>query len=128
MYHDGHFFGQPALQCAASRILSVFLYESVNHVFFERGEDFYVALGIVVAHIEPELIESIGCGAVAVEPHIAALCLAKFLAVGLGYERTGQCICLGLGAQCAADEFGAGGHVAPLVVATQLQLAVLLAV
>src|SRR3712207_9482097 len=85
------------------------------------GEDLDVLLCLGVAYVEPELVEGVGRGAVAVEPYVAALGLAKFLAVGLGDERTGDAEGLGLVAQRAADELGTGGHVAPLVVAAELQ-------
>ena len=122
MNHHGDFFGQTALQHAAAGILTVLFDEGIDSLFVQRGEYLDVALGIVVADVEPELIELVGSGALRVEPDVSALGLAEFLAVGLGDKRTGECEGgLGVVAQCAANQFRTGGHVAPLVVAAQLQ-------
>ena len=81
---------------------------------------------IYFAHVHPELVELVGRGALGVEPHVAALGLAKLGAVGLGDQGAGDGI--GLAAVHAAYELGAGGDVAPLVAAAHLQLAALGAV
>ena len=63
--------------------------EAVDGLFVERGENLDVALCVVVADVEPELIEFIWCGAVGIEPHVATLGLAKLFAVALGDEGAG---------------------------------------
>ena len=122
MHHDGHLFCQSALQDAASGILLVLFHKCIDDIFLQRGENLDIALGIVVAHIQPELIELIRCGALWVEPDVSALGLTKLLAVALRDERTGEGEGLYLVAQCAANQFRTRGHVAPLVVAAKLQL------
>ena len=95
--------------------------ECVDRRTVEQGEDLDVAFGVVVAHVEPELVELVGRRIARIEPHVAALGLAELGAVGLRDERAGDRI--GFGAQLAADQLGAGGDVAPLVGSAQLHLA-----
>ena len=95
--------------------------ECVDRRTVEQGEDLDVAFGVVVAHVEPELVELVGRRIARIEPYVAALGLAELGAVGLRDERAGDRI--GLGAQLAADQLGAGGDVAPLVGSAQLHLA-----
>ena len=128
MYQHGDLLGQALLQHAATGILLVLLNELVDGLLVERSEYLDVAFGILVAHVEPELVEAVGRGALGVEPDVAALGLAELLAVALGDERTGKGEGLDVVAQCAADKLGASGHVAPLVVAAQLQLHALMLV
>ena len=125
MNHNGYFFSQAALQRAASRILTVLLYEGVDGLLVKAGEYLDVALCVVIANVEPELIELVRRCALRVEPDVSALCLAELLAVGLGYQRTCQRVSLSLAAERAAYKLGSGGHVAPLIVAAHLQLAAL---
>ena len=96
-------------------------HQRVDGLLVEVCEDLDVAFSLHVAHVKPELVEGIRSGAVAVEPHVAALCLSKLLAVALCDERTGETVSLGLVAQRAANQFSTRGHVTPLVVASKLQ-------
>ena len=116
-----HFLGEAALKDAASGILLVLLREALDRLLVEVGEDLDVALGVLIADVEPELIESVGRGAVRVEPNVAALRLAELLAVSLGDEGACEAEGLGVVAEGAADELRARRHVAPLVVAAELQ-------
>ena len=102
-------------------------YERVDGFLVEVGEYLDVFLSLCVAHVEPELVESIRSGASRVEPDVAALGLAELLAVSLSDKRTGQCIGVSL-AQCPADKLRACGDVAPLVASAHLQMAVLVLV
>ena len=122
MYHYGNLFCQTTLQHAAAWVLTVLVDERLNGLAVERGEYLDVLLGFLVAHVEPELVEGVRRGAVAVKPDVAALGLAKLLAVGLGDKRTGEAVGFGLRAQGATYELGACGHVAPLVVTAELEL------
>ena len=88
-----------------------------------RGENLDVAFGVFVGYVEPELVELVGAGAVAVEPDVAFLGLAELAAVALGDEGAGECEAFLAGH--AANEFRACGDVAPLVGAAELQTAVL---
>ena len=90
----------------------------------QQREDADVTLGVLVADVEPELVELVGRGVARVEPYVAALGLAELRAVGLGDERAGDGERLGFAAQLAADQLRTGGDVAPLVGAAQLHLAV----
>ena len=96
--------------------------ERLDRPAVQQREDADVALGVVVAHVEPELVEFVGRGVARVEPHVAALGLAELRAVGLRDERAGDGV--GLAAGLAADELRAGGDVAPLVGAAELKTAV----
>ena len=99
--------------------------EGIDGSLVERGENLDVSFCILVSHIQPELVEDVGCGAVAVQPDVSLLRLAELLSVGLGDEGTSQCEGFVLVAQFAAYEFRTRGDVAPLVAASQLQAAVL---
>ena len=118
MNQHRHFFGQTFLKHTATRVLLVFLYQVVYHLFLQTGENLDIAGSIIIAHVEPELIELVRCSALGIEPDVATLCLTKLLAVGLGDKRTGEGKSLHLIAQGAANEFSAGGHISPLVVAS----------
>ena len=98
--------------------------ERLDGLAVEQRENLDVALGILVAHVEPELVELVGRRVACIEPYVATLGLAELRAVGLGDERAGDGEGLGLGTQLAADELRAGGDVAPLVGAAQLDFAV----
>ena len=121
MNHYGNLFGQSFLERAATRVLLMLLYEGVDGGLVEVGEYLDIAFGVVVTHVEPELIECVWRRAVAIEPDVSALGLTEFLTIGLGDERTSEAESFGLVAQRAADEFRSGRHVAPLVVSSQLQ-------
>lgn len=125
MHHDGHLLAQAFLELATAWILTMLGNESVDGFLCQVGKDANVALGFFVAHVEPELVESIGGGALAVEPHVALLGLAKLLAIGLGDEGAGEGIGLVVAAQLATNQLGTGGDVAPLVGTTHLELATL---
>ena len=122
MYHNSYLLCQTLLQHAAAGILLVLLDERIDDIFLQGSEDLDVTLCILVAHVKPELIETIRSGALRVEPDVSTLGLSKLLAIALGDERTGQRECLHVVTQCATDKLGTCGHVTPLVVAAQLKL------
>lgn len=126
--HYRHLLGETTLQGAAARILSVLGDEPLNGFMVEVGEDADIALCLIVSHVEPELVEGIGRGALGVEPNVATLRLAKLLAIGLRDERTGDTEGFYVVAQSAMDQLSTRCHIAPLVVATQLQPDAMLAV
>ena len=125
MYHSGNFLGKTLLDRTKTGILGLLSHESIDFLLVESGENLDVTLSIVVAHIEPELIERVRTGAVAVEPDIAFFGFSEFLAVGFSDKRASECKSIVLCAKLAADKFGSGGDVAPLVATAHLQLAVL---
>ena len=96
-------------------------YERVDSLLVEVGEYLDVLLSLCVADVEPELVESVRSGASRIEPDVSALGLAELLAVALGDEWAGEAVAFCVVAECAVDKLCAGGHVAPLVVATELQ-------
>ena len=120
--HAGDFLSQSLLQDAAAGILRVLFGERLDGRLVQISEDLDIAFGIFIADIEPELIEGVGRGAVAIEPDVAALGLAELLPVGLGDQRAGQTECFRFLSEGAADELRARCHVAPLVVSAQLEL------
>ena len=123
MHHAGHFLAEALLQHAAAGVGAVLGDEGIDFVLRERGENLDVALCLFIAHVEPELIELIGRGALRVEPHVALLGFSELLAVGLCDERAGKGVSVGIGAELAADEFCASCDVAPLVGTAHLQSA-----
>lgn len=122
VHHGGDFFGKTFLQWAQAGVLGLLGFEFLNFLLCEVGEDFHVSGCIVVAHVEPKLVELVGRGALGVESHVAALGFAKLGAVGLGDEWAGDG--KGFATSHAPDELGACGDVAPLVATAHLQLAV----
>ncbi len=125
MYHSGNLFGQTLLQDASSWVLLMLFNQRLDGFALQRSKYLDIAFSVVVAHVQPELVERVRRGALRIEPYVSALGLTKLLTVGLCDEGTGQGESLGLVAQCATDELGTGGHVTPLVVTTQLQLTAL---
>ncbi len=104
-----------------ARVFVVLGYERVDGFLVEVGEYLDVLLSLCVAHVEPELVEGIRSGASRVEPYVAALGLAKLLAVALGDERASKAVGFGVVAKCTVYKLGTSGHVAPLVVAAKLK-------
>ena len=94
----------------------------VNHLLREHCKYLNIFLRILVAYIQPELIEGVRRCVICIQPDISLLCLATLLAVCLGYERAGKSV--GLAAQLPADKLGAGSNITPLVAAAHLKFAV----
>ena len=78
---------------------------------------------VAVTDIAPVLIELIGAGLVRVEPHGVAGGLAHLVPLRVGKQGDGHGV--GVLAELAAYEFRAAEHVAPLVVAAELHIAVI---
>ena len=121
--HCGDFAGKALLQRAFAGVLCLLCYEGFDFLAAERGENLDILFGIGIAHIEPELIEFVWGSALGVEPHVAAFGLAKFAAVGLGDERAGESECIHIAGD-AANEFGTGGDITPLVATAELEAAI----
>ena len=92
--------------------------EGINHILFQRGKYLDILLGIVVADIQPELIELIRCGALGVEPDVSRLGLTKLLTIALGNQRTRQGKGLVLVTQRTTDELSTRSDITPLVITT----------
>ena len=87
----------------------------------EEGEELDALEHIRIVDIAPVLVEVEGGGLVRVEPDRVAGCLAHLVALRVGQQRDrhgGSVL-----AELAADQLGAAEHVAPLVVAAELQIA-----
>ena len=121
MNHDSHFLGQALLKDAQMGSSLVLGRQSINLLLGQCSEYLYVAFGILVAHVQPELVELIWRSVARVEPDVSGLCLAELATVGLRNQRAGQCKYLP--AVRTANQFGTGGDVTPLVAATHLELA-----
>ena len=123
MNHNGHFLGQTLLQHTQVGSLFVLSNQSVDFVLVERCEDLDIAFGILIADIQPELVELIRRSIPRIEPDVSRLRLAELAAIGLRDERTGQ------GEHFpsvrTANQFSTGRNVSPLVGTAHLQLAVL---
>ena len=89
MDHDGYFAGQDLLEFALTGILAVLGDEVLDGFAVQHGEDLDVALGIVIGHIHPELVELVRTGALGIQPDVAFLGLAEFGTVSLADERAG---------------------------------------
>ena len=120
MHPRGHVRCELPLQQPLVWGLRVFGDQRLHLLPIAGGEDLQEAGRVVVAGVQPELVEAIGRGAGLVQPHVAAFALAELAAVGLGEQRRGDGV--RLAPVHAADQLGAGGDVAPLVAAAQLQL------
>ena len=121
MYHRCDLFCESFLERSAARVLQMVGHKCLNGLLIKVGKDLDIALGIVVTDVEPELIEGIWRGTIAVEPHVSTLCFAEFPPICLRNQRTGETESLGFIAQSAANQFGSRGHIAPLVIASELQ-------
>ena len=121
MNHYGNLLSQTLLKYTATWILLVLLYEGINSLLIEVGKDLDVLLGIVIAYVQPELVESVRSSAVTVQPDVTALCLTELLAVCLGNQRTSEAEALCVITQCTMNQLSTGSHVTPLVVTTQLE-------
>ena len=94
----------------------MFFNESIDNILFQRGEYLDILFGIVIADIQPELIELIRCGALGVEPDVSRLGLTKLLTIALSNQRTCQSKGLILVTQRTTDELSTRGDITPLVV------------
>ena len=104
------------------RLGGVTFNQRVDFLLAQQRENLDVSGCVLVGAVHPELIESVRRGFFRVEPDVAFLGLAELTAVGLGDEVACEGEGLLVGAEFAADEFRAGGDVAPLVGAAHLQL------
>ena len=92
MHHSRNFLGKKLLELSLARVLTMLSYRSLDSFPVEQCENLYVSLGILVGHVQPELVELVRRSSLRVEPDVTFLGLAEFLAVGLSDERAGQCI------------------------------------
>ena len=99
----------------------MFCYQTFNGFTLQGCEYLDIFLRILIAYIQPELVESIRSGAISVQPNVAVFCFTKLLTIGFGNQRTGQAESLLITSQGTAYQFGTCCHVAPLIVTTQLQ-------
>ena len=90
VYHSGDLLGETLLEGTEAGILGLLLYESLDLLTGERGEDLDVLLGIGVGNVEPELVELVGGGVAGIEPYVSALGLAELTGDGLGDEGGGE--------------------------------------
>jgi len=89
----------------------------------EEGEHADALHDVRVIHVSPVLIELKGSGLVRVKPDRVACGLSHLVSLGVGEKGDGEG--MGVLAQFLADEFGAGKHVAPLVIPAELHIAVM---
>ena len=96
----------------------MFFHQSINHILLQRSEDLDVTFCIIIAHVQPELIELIRSGTLRIEPDITTLGLTELLTVALGNQRTGEREGFHLITQCTTDKLSTGGHITPLIITT----------
>ena len=87
----------------------------------DEGQKLHALHHIRVIHIPPVLEEVVGRGLLRIQPDGAGLGFAHLFALGI--EQQGDGHGGGVLAQLLADQFGAAQHVAPLVVAAELEVA-----
>ena len=97
------------------------LFQSGDFVLIEEGEVFEVTNDITVIGPNPELVEAVRAGAAGIEPDSALLSLTEFGAIGPRDEGEGEAV--RGAAEFFAAKFDAGGDVAPLIAAADLQFA-----
>src|ERR1035441_9931234 len=91
----------------------------------QEREKLQVTNDITVVRIDPILVEAIDTGATGIEPDSAGDGLSELGAVGIHDERQGQAI--DGASELPAGEVDAGGNIAPLIAAANLELAVVVA-
>ena len=121
MNHYGNLLSQTLLEYTATWILLVLLYEGINSLLIEVGKDLDILLGIIIAYVQPELVESVRSSAVTVQPDVTALSLTELLTVCLGNQWASEAEALCIVTQCTVNQLSTGSHVTPLVVTTQLE-------
>ena len=120
----GDLLRKELLEGPAARISAMLGDSGVNGLLIQHSEYLDVPLGVLVADIEPELVELVGGGLLRVEPDVTLLCLSELCAVGLLHERAGEGESVGF-AKDPADQLGTGGDIAPLVASSKLEAAAL---
>ena len=60
MYHAGHILGKTLLNQTQMGCCIVLGNQGLALFLLNVGEDLYVALGVLVAYVEPELVELVG--------------------------------------------------------------------
>ncbi len=126
MDHAGQFLCDRLLQFALVRSRLVFGHQGLDGLPVEEGEDPDVALRILVADIQPELVELVRRRIACVEPYIAALGLPELRPVGFLDQRAGHSVHLSV--LYATNQLHTRGDVAPLVRTSQLQPTAMLAI
>ena len=91
----------------------MFGYQGFDFFLAERSENLDVLGSVIIAHVQPELVELVRRSLVRVEPDVARFGLAELATVGLSDERTSQG--KGFATLGTANEFGTGSDVTPLV-------------
>ena len=127
MDHCGKLLGEKLLERPAARILTVLLDGVVDGLLVKKGEYLDVSFRVLVAYVQPELVELVRGGLLRIEPDVALLRLSELCSVGLADEWAGEGERVGL-AEHPADELSAGGDVAPLVASAKLETAALVLV
>src|SRR5581483_10462396 len=118
----GDFLRQRFVGLARAGVGGVLLFEGFNAVAPEEGEEFEVTDDVAIVGADPELVEAVDAGFFGIEPDGAGDGFAEFGAVGVGDEGEGEAVdgC----AEFFSAEVDAGGDVAPLIAATDLEFAV----
>ena len=122
MNHHGHFFSQTLLKHTQMRSLFMLSNQRVYFFFGKRSENLDVTLCVIIAHVQPELIELVRRSISRVKPYIARLGLAEFCSISLSHQRTSQR--KDLSSIRTTDQLGTCRDVPPLVGTAQLQFAV----
>jgi hypothetical protein len=118
----GDFAGEGAVGFAGAGVGEVLGFEGFDFRAGEEGEFTEILADFGVLGVDEKLVEFVRAGFLGIEPDGAALGFAEFTAVGFGDEREGETP--GEEPDFFADEVGAGGDVAPLLGAADLEFAV----
>ncbi len=95
-------------------------YRILYGLAIQKSEYLDVPLSILVAYVQPELIELVRRSLLRIKPYVAFFGLAELRPVSLLHERAGESECIGF-PEHPADEFHSRRDVAPLVASAQLQ-------
>ncbi len=117
----GDLLGQDALSPRFAAGGAVFGLDGLDLFIGQKGEVAQKAVDVGVGRAQPELVEGVGRALVRVQPDRVAFALAELGAIAIGDQGHGQAEDLLL--VHPSDQVDAGGDVAPLVGAADLQLA-----
>ena len=103
MDHCGKLLGEKLLERPAARILTVLLDGGVDGLLVKKGEYLDVSFRVLVAYVQPELVELVRGGLLRIEPDVALFRLSELCSVGLADEWAGEGERVGL-AEHPSDE------------------------
>jgi hypothetical protein len=118
----GHGFREGLMSHASAWIGGVLLLKRRDFIAGQECEKLQVTNDVAVIGVDPKLVEAIDAGLFGIDPDSTRHALAEFGAIGIGDKR--ECETEDLSTKFFAAEITAGGNVAPLIAAADLQFAI----